>query len=302
MGCDGGTIPKRDELVRTKKKPEQKDKNAELSAKWKHCAISQEPLRDPIMACELGRLYNKESVLEFLLDRSKFETAENFSHIKGLKDVHELNLTDNPSFVKAAEKGDAYIDSTSRARYICPITGLEMSGKYRFVYLLGCYCVFAERALREVKSEMCSKCSRKFTSEEVVPLNGTDEEVETLRKRIDERRLKAKLEKKGKRKQKAEAAAASAANGEVSDDGPPSKVTKMDPQPSTSNGVAKAPAKIGSKLPTKPQAKPEEKEKKPKTIQEDPTKTAAYKSLFNTCEKAKNQMQPHWITHNPLYY
>ena len=23
MGCDGGTIPKRDELVRTKKKPEQ---------------------------------------------------------------------------------------------------------------------------------------------------------------------------------------------------------------------------------------------------------------------------------------
>ena len=25
MGCDGGTIPKRDELVRTKKKPEQVD-------------------------------------------------------------------------------------------------------------------------------------------------------------------------------------------------------------------------------------------------------------------------------------
>jgi hypothetical protein len=76
-------------------------------------------------------LYNKESVLEFLLDKSKFEQAENFSHIKALKDVHELKLTENASFKKAAEKGDAYIDSTSRARFICPITGLEMSGKYK---------------------------------------------------------------------------------------------------------------------------------------------------------------------------
>ena len=33
MGCDGGTIPTRDELVRLKKKPEQKDKNSELIAK-----------------------------------------------------------------------------------------------------------------------------------------------------------------------------------------------------------------------------------------------------------------------------
>ena len=33
----------------------QKDKTADLDAKWKHCAITQEPLREPIMACELGR-------------------------------------------------------------------------------------------------------------------------------------------------------------------------------------------------------------------------------------------------------
>ena len=31
MGCDGGTIPRRDELVKVKKKPEQKDKDAELA-------------------------------------------------------------------------------------------------------------------------------------------------------------------------------------------------------------------------------------------------------------------------------
>lgn len=55
MGCDGGTIPTRDELVRVKKKPEQKDRKADLAAKWKHCAISQEKLQPPIVACGLGR-------------------------------------------------------------------------------------------------------------------------------------------------------------------------------------------------------------------------------------------------------
>lgn len=41
MGCDGGTIPRRDELVRTKQKDEQKDVHAENAFKWKHCALSQ---------------------------------------------------------------------------------------------------------------------------------------------------------------------------------------------------------------------------------------------------------------------
>lgn len=33
----------------------QVDKNAELAAKWKYCALSQEKLRRPIVSCELGR-------------------------------------------------------------------------------------------------------------------------------------------------------------------------------------------------------------------------------------------------------
>lgn len=37
MGCDGGTIPKRDELVRTKKKPEQVN-----CLKDDHCTFSEE--------------------------------------------------------------------------------------------------------------------------------------------------------------------------------------------------------------------------------------------------------------------
>jgi len=33
----------------------QVDKNAEMVARWNYCALSQEKLRQPIVACELGR-------------------------------------------------------------------------------------------------------------------------------------------------------------------------------------------------------------------------------------------------------
>lgn len=35
---------------------------------------------------------------------------------------------------------------------------------------------------------------------------------------------------------------------------------------------------------------------------QDSNASAAYKSLFTTCEEAKHKPEPHWITHNPLFY
>lgn len=57
MGCDGGTIPKRHELVRTAKRPEQKDKDMDRQSKWSTCTISQQALATPVVVCELGKLY-----------------------------------------------------------------------------------------------------------------------------------------------------------------------------------------------------------------------------------------------------
>jgi topoisomerase IA-like protein len=56
MGADGGTIPKRCELVRKKKKKEKVGKNYEDATKWRTCQLSQEPLKKPVVACKLGRL------------------------------------------------------------------------------------------------------------------------------------------------------------------------------------------------------------------------------------------------------
>lgn len=55
MGADGGTIPKRCELVRNKKKKEKVDKNVAAAAKYRACQATQEPLKKPIVACKLGQ-------------------------------------------------------------------------------------------------------------------------------------------------------------------------------------------------------------------------------------------------------
>lgn len=298
MGADGGTIPTRDEMVRMKKKPEQKDKTAEMNAKWKCCAVTQQTLVPPFMACELGRLYNKEAILELLIDRSQFE-GKNLDHIRTMKDVHELNLTDNPGYKKdAAYFGDSYIDH-GISPFICPVTGLEMSGKYRFVYLVKCGCVFAERALKVVKTETCNKCGKKFESNDVVILNGSEEEdLPVMQSNMAERKAKAKAEKKAKKKKATtETATSSESKSSTSEDGASSSIKKPclgagEPSSSKTNGTIK---KSGDQ-------KDAPRPKKAKTIQEDPNASTAYKSLFTTCDKAKNQQKAHWVTFDPCHY
>ena len=65
MACDGGTIPRRDELVKLQKKPEQKDSDGHRLYKWQYCAINQQMLTKPVVACacQMGRLYNTEAVI-----------------------------------------------------------------------------------------------------------------------------------------------------------------------------------------------------------------------------------------------
>ncbi|OWF52009.1 protein RTF2 homolog [Mizuhopecten yessoensis] len=311
MGCDGGTIPRRDEMVRVKKKAEQKDKVAELDAKWKRCAITQEPLHPPIMACEIGKLYNKESALELLLDRTKFECASSFSHLRGFKDLKELNLTENPAYEKPEnEKGDGYID-TNIAPYSCPIVGIEMNGKHRFSVLWKCGCVLSERANKEVKGQNCHKCGTPFRPEDIVILNGTEEEIDELYKRMEAKRLQAKLDKKSKKAQKHKApeAAAGSASQET-ESATSSKVSRIEPS-SSQNGLTNGTSSHTSKLTngkvdykSRHMNGKTEDSKKPKpngSIQDNPNASTVFKSLFTTSHKAKNQQNAHWVTFNPQY-
>nr|XP_033819663.1 replication termination factor 2 isoform X2 [Geotrypetes seraphini] len=264
MGCDGGTIPKRHELVKGPKKVEKIDKNAELVARWYYCALSQEKLCKPIVACELGRLYNKDAIIEHLLDRSPEKTVvEAASHIKSIKNVIELNLTDNPAWDgdKGNTKGDKY-DDLQGARFICPVVGLEMNGRHRFCVLRSCGCVFSERALKEIKSDNCHKKPKKFKASESLPQTDA---VESSPGPSD---VKSHQGLPAREKIQFVSSSKSADDGDASTSGKPS------------SAATKRPLANGDE------------------------KSEAYKSIFTSHSSAKRtkERSSNWVTHTAYYF
>ncbi|KAG8007629.1 Protein RTF2-like protein [Nibea albiflora] len=304
MGCDGGTIPKRHELVKGPKKVEKVDKNAELAAKWKYCALSQEKLRRPIVSCDLGRLYNKDAVIEYLLDKAaERPNAEAVVHIRGTKDIKELNLTDNPEWEgeRRNAKGDRYEDIHC-GMFICPVVGLEMNGKHRFCYLQTCGCVFSDRAMKEVKTEICHKCGDPFKDEDLIVLNGTKEEVEKLREKMEERRAKAKT-KKSKKSRAAEAvstASESKDNAQSQSVDVPGTGAIQNGVESSQSDVAGSSGSSSSSQGTKPSTTFATK----RSIQSMEEKSEAFKSLFTTHSSAKRtkEQTSNWVTHTPYHF
>lgn len=328
MGCDGGTIPRRDELVRLKKKPEQKDKDAERQFRWKHCALTQQRLQQPIVMCGLGRLYSKQNVIEALLDKEKM--SDSCAHIKSLKDIKNLNLTSNPAYDEAKD------DKSSP--YICALIGLEMSGQFRFVALWACGCVFSERALKEVKDKVCSVCQTPYSEDDIVILNGTEEEIEQMRSKMEARNALAKSVKKAKsdKKNKSSTPSATVTSSEVSasvevtssstgsiiggnsfkgtvesTDAGSSRLSdkKQESSSAKSNGdgsskgsskpiIPNKRALISDKIGEDPVFK---KSKDGYSVAKDPKASAVYKSIFTSHESEKVQKRAHWVTYNPFY-
>lgn len=259
-----------------------------------------------IVSCELGKLYNKDSVIEFLLNRDTFP-ADIAGHIRNLKDVKELNLTEKKDFDDKATGNNDYVDNQD-SRFICPVVGLEMSGKYKFFYNRKCGCVVSDRALKGVKSEVCHKCDEIILDEaDLVVINGDDEEVSRLRQLMEERRAKTKAEKRGKkRKNAAELNVAIIDTETVTTTTEPLSI----PIPSTSSSSSSN-AKTSSWTPGQSAATTTKKStgalltdkaKKDYSVAKDPNASETYKSLFTSHETAKKKPAGNWVTYNPLYF
>ena len=172
MGCDGGSIPKRAELVKTKAKPSTTEK-LENSIFWNYCYLSGDPLKVPVSTCSRGKLYNREALLHYLLKRAEAQVPpedDPIPHIKSLKDLIKLNLCENASFEEPDNVIAGNTVSGGQSRFICPVTRREMNGRLKFVYLKGCGCVMSEQALEQVKSECCLSCGRARVENDVVAL------------------------------------------------------------------------------------------------------------------------------------
>lgn len=92
MGNDGGSIARRDELVKVKVGKPVQEAARQRRARWSTCALSKKPLKQPVVADGLGRMYNKEALVNWLIQSKvndakgvKDEAGANMSHVRKLK-------------------------------------------------------------------------------------------------------------------------------------------------------------------------------------------------------------------------
>ncbi|XP_052190845.1 uncharacterized protein LOC127800333 [Diospyros lotus] len=176
------------------KKPDKVDPNEQRLSKWLNCALSNEPLKHPVVVDMLGNLFNKEALVKALLSK---KLPKAFGHIKGLKDMIGVHL----SMIPGLELDE---NVNGQTQFQCPITGLEFNGKYRFFVLRSCGHVLSAKALKEVKSSACLVCHKEFSEADKIVINGNDEEVAALRKRMEKEKVQLK-EKKAKKVKNGEA-------------------------------------------------------------------------------------------------
>lgn len=156
MGNDGGSIPKRRELVKEAAKAPTAAQIKEARAEsqdhaWNHCPLSSKPLAAPVVSDCLGTLYNKDSIIEFLLaEEGSAEKVEGekvlAGRVKGLKDVVE---------VKFEGEGEAEKGVGRKEKWVCPVTRVEMGPAVKAVYVVPCGHAFAGNVVREVEEKIC---------------------------------------------------------------------------------------------------------------------------------------------------
>ncbi|CAI0394903.1 unnamed protein product [Linum tenue] len=205
-GGDGGATgaESRDCYLKmyAEKKPDKVDPNEQRLSKWVNCALSYETLRQPCVMDRLGNVFNKESLVEALIGK---KLPKAFSHIRGLKDMIDIKLEPIPG------------GESNNAWFQCPITGLEFNGTYKFFALRKCGHVLSAKAFNEVKSKACLVCYKEFEECDKIVINGSEEEVEALREKMEEDRARVGKDKKQKKVRNGDVVAA--AEGGVSNGG-----------------------------------------------------------------------------------
>ncbi len=188
----------------------------------------------------LGRLYNKDAVVSHLLSRHQAQTlkseavADPIPHIRGLRDVVDLNLTPNTAYRAASPTTSAGSSepssSTSSSVYpfMCPLSSKQMDGKQRFVYISTCGCTMSYTGLRTTLSTStnatsaekavapCPVCNIPFNAAsiatkgkkepeaggDVVTINPSESEQAGMREAMELKRAAEKAEKSGGKKNK----------------------------------------------------------------------------------------------------
>jgi len=148
----------------------------------------------------MGHLFNKESVLQGLLEKS---LPECFAHIRGMKDIKSLKFTTNPASLISPDE-----DISS---FICPVTKMEFNGLQPFVAIWSTGYVLSEKAIKEVNIDGLQDEYGPFVQSDIVKLIPLESELE--------QQLQAMQERKALRKQQQKAAKLATTHLNEEDDG-----------------------------------------------------------------------------------
>jgi hypothetical protein len=176
MGNDGGSIPKRRELVKEAAKALtsaqlKEAQNEQQEYGWTHDPLTRKTLAAPVVSDAAGVLYNKDSIIEYLLKEDGAEKVEmgkvagvkgsvegGFAElgtfgdrVKGLKDVVEVQFEVGEGARELGGRGE---------KWVCPITGKELGLGAKGVYIVPCGHAFAGSVVKEVAGSACLQVSR----------------------------------------------------------------------------------------------------------------------------------------------
>lgn len=249
MGNDGGSIPTRRELVKSAARAptaaELKETQHEQQAyAWSTDPISQKPLARPVVSDAAGRLYNKDTILEYLVEGTRKEEAERVTQrtVQSLRDVVEVRFEVETQQGDGSAKRPADAPSSSEI-WRCPITGDRLGPGSKAVYLATCGHAFSRTAIDAVatsdaEKSRCLTCEIEYTSGDVIPILPTAAaDVAKLAQRIkalQEKGLAHSLKKAASASKKRKKKPADDAGDAVPADEKPTKQTAV------SNGINNA--------------------------------------------------------------
>ena len=196
-GNDGGVVAsQRTFLVKVAVTEKKRDYGHINAIRFSTCALTSEPLRSPVACDELGALYNKDALIQYMIEKRDVPA---FAHIRSLKrDVITVRATPNPAHVEGLSA--AVEGGKGSAPFVCPISGVEANGQHGFVVFRRCGCMVADRAVREMGGAPakqhkgaaaafgCPACGAACTPEDVIKLCPTEEEADFMRARVAARR------------------------------------------------------------------------------------------------------------------
>ena len=202
------SIPTRRELVksaiRSKTHSELRDSRTQTAQyHWTYCALSKRPLASPIVSDYLGRLYNKDAIIEWILKGVEaFGDGEEVLKgrgVTGLKDVVVVQFQAMDPTPGEEANGNGTAEQTEgserKERWVCPITRKELGTGARAVYLVPCGCAFAEVAIKETLGKggkegdaaECLSCGKPYNARDVININPTaDADIALLQARMKE--------------------------------------------------------------------------------------------------------------------